>query len=93
MNVIDDLHEDINYKVEESGKHNTYTRHDHLMMWLNRIQTDNSVHISDEDINKIKLLFKQYIDSFNRHKSSSRTSFLSYSFVLRKLFKIIDSTV
>ena len=45
--------------------------------------------INRETEEKIRLMFKQMQEPFEKHKSKTRTNFLSYSYVLHKVFQLL----
>jgi len=46
--------------------------------------------ISRETEEKIRLMFRQIQPSFEKHCPKDRTNFLSYSYVLHKLFQLLE---
>ena len=47
-------------------------------------------HLTDYEIKRINELFQEVEESYNRYKPKNRKSFLSYNFVLNKLFHKIE---
>lgn len=63
---------------------------DNVITIVNRIQGRPPFKLSSEIENKIKIMFRQMQEPFEKYKNASRKNFLSYSYVLNKMFLILD---
>lgn len=64
----------------------------HIVYIVSRLTGRPSPNLSREMEEKIKYMFKQIQEPFMRHCPSSRINFLSYSYVLHKIFQILNLT-
>lgn len=63
--------------------------YDNVIAIINKLNARPSVVLTTEIENKIKIMFRQIQEPFNRHKPPSRKNFLSYSYILYQFFKIL----
>jgi hypothetical protein len=63
--------------------------YDNVIGIINRINGRPPFKLSSEIEEKIKLMFQQIQDPFERHKPKTRKNFLSYSYTLHKFFQIL----
>lgn len=63
--------------------------YEHSVYIVSRLTGRSPPILSRETEETIKTMFRQIQEPFNRHCPSNRINFLSYSYVLHKIFKII----
>ena len=63
--------------------------YDNVIAIINKLNNRPPVVLTTEIENKIKIMFKQIQQPFNKHKPSSRKNFLSYSYILWQFFRIL----
>jgi hypothetical protein len=63
--------------------------YDNVITIINKLNARPPVILTTEIENKIKIMFRQIQEPFNRHKPSIRKNFLSYSYILFQFFKIL----
>jgi hypothetical protein len=63
--------------------------YEHTVYIVSRLTGRAPPSLSRETEEKIKYMFKQIQEPFIRHCPTSRINFLSYSYVLHKIFKIL----
>jgi len=63
--------------------------YDNVIAIINKLNARPSVILTTEIENKIKIMFRQIQEPFNKHKPASRKNFLSYSYILYQFFKIL----
>ena len=63
--------------------------YDNVIAIINKLNARPSVVLTTEIENKIKIMFRQIQEPFNKHKPASRKNFLSYSYILYQFFKIL----
>lgn len=63
--------------------------YDNVIHIINRINGRPKFTLTPELEEKIKTMFRQIQEPFERHKPSSRRNFLSYSYCLHKFFQIL----
>lgn len=63
--------------------------YEHTVYIVSKLTGQQPPSLSRETEEKIKYMFKQIQEPFMRHCPQSRINFLSYSFVLRKIFRIL----
>lgn len=68
--------------------HSNYFEHSAFI--LQRITGKSPPRFTQKEENKIKTMFKNIQDPFQKHKPAKRKNFLNYSFVLHKFCKLID---
>jgi len=64
--------------------------YEHTVYIVSRLTGKAPPSLSRETEEKIKYMFKQIQEPFMRHCPSTRINFLSYSYVLHKIFKIMN---
>lgn len=64
--------------------------YEHTVYIVSRLTGRPPPSLSRETEERIKLMFKQIQEPFARHCPSNRINFLSYSYVLHKIFKILN---
>lgn len=85
---LNDLSED---KVKKYLKKLSLTQYyDNVISIINRINGRQPFTLTPDIEDKIKYMFLQIQEPFNRHKPKNRKNFLSYSYTLHKLFQILD---
>lgn len=76
--------------IKEILKKNRYTNHyEHLQQIYCKITGTPPIALSRELETKIISMFQSIQESFQKYKSDERSNFLSYSYVLNKLFRIL----
>jgi hypothetical protein len=85
---------DLNLLTEEKVKKylkklNLNDYYDNVISIINRINNRPPFQLTSEVENKIKFMFQQIQEPYEKHKPSSRKNFLSYSYVLHKIFQIL----
>lgn len=68
-------------------KYNQY--YEHAVYIVSKITKKSPPVLSRETEDKIKCMFRQIQEPFVRHRPHGRQNFLSYSFVLHKIFQIL----
>lgn len=63
--------------------------YEHTVYIVSKLTERPPPSLSRETEEKIKFMFKQIQEPFMRHCPASRINFLSYSYVLNKIFKIL----
>jgi hypothetical protein len=63
--------------------------YDNVIGIINRINGRKPFNLTSEVEDKIKCMFQQIQEPYERHKPSTRKNFLSYSYCLHKLFQIL----
>lgn len=71
-------------------KHRLTSYYEHLQQIYCKISGDSPITLSRETEEKIINMFQTMQESFHIHCPCDRSNFLSYSYVLNKLFKILD---
>ncbi len=85
---LNDLSEE---KVKKYLKKLSLTQYyDNVISIINRINGRKPFTLTPDIEDKIKNMFLQIQEPFNRHKPKNRKNFLSYSYTLHKLFQILD---
>lgn len=88
---IKDLNELDETKVKKYLKKlNLKDYYDNVISIINRINKRPSFVLTPEIEAKIKQMFDQIQDPFEKHKGKNRKSMLSYSYLLNKFFLILD---
>jgi hypothetical protein len=64
--------------------------YEHSVYIVSKLTDKPPPSLSREMEEKIKYMFKQVQEPFSRHCPASRINFLSYSYVLHKIFRILD---
>lgn len=64
--------------------------YEHASLILSKLTGINPPTLKQETEDRIKKEFKRIEDSFNRNKPAGRTNFPSYSYILNKLFQIMN---
>jgi hypothetical protein len=64
--------------------------YEHTVYIVSRLTERPPPSLSRETEEKIKFMFKQIQEPFMRHCPSTRINFLSYSYVLHKIFRILN---
>ena len=64
--------------------------YDHVVYIVTKLTNRQPPILTRETEEKIKYMFKQIQEPFVRHCPTTRTNFLSYSFVLHKIFQILE---
>lgn len=70
-------------------KHKLTNYYEHLQQIYSKISGAQPILLSRETEEKIIGMFQGMQDSFHKHCPTNRSNFLSYSYVLNKLFKIL----
>jgi hypothetical protein len=70
-------------------KHRLTSYYEHLQQIYCKISKSEPITLSREIEEKILNMFQAMQESFHRHCPSNRSNFLSYSYVLNKLFRIL----
>lgn len=86
---------DMNLLTEDKVKRylkklNLKNYYDNVISIINRINNRPAFKLTNEIEEKIKMMFKQIQEPFERHKPKTRKSMLSYSYILNKFFLILD---
>lgn len=63
--------------------------YDNIIGIINRINGRPPFRLTNEIEEKIKIMFQQIQEPFERHKPKNRRNFLSYSYTLHKFFQIL----
>ena len=84
---LNQLTEDMVKKFLKRLNLNDY--YDNVINIINRLNGRPAFKLSQEIENKLKLMFQQIQEPFNKHKPASRKNFLSYSYILYQLFTIL----
>jgi hypothetical protein len=71
-------------------KYKFHEYYEHLQQIYCRISGANPVTISRDVEKKVIEMFNDMQESFMRHKPVGRSNFLNYSYILNKIFKILD---
>uniref|UniRef100_A0A6C0E4F6 Uncharacterized protein n=1 Tax=viral metagenome TaxID=1070528 RepID=A0A6C0E4F6_9ZZZZ len=85
---------DLNLLTEEKVKRylkklNLNDYYDNVISIINRINSRPPFTLTSEVENKIKFMFQQIQEPYEKHKPKHRKNFLSYSYVLHKIFQIL----
>lgn len=85
---------DLNLLTEDKVKKylkklNLNEYYDNVIAIINRINTRPPFTLTSEIEEKIKTMFQQIQEPYEKHKPKSRKNFLSYSYVLHKIFQIL----
>lgn len=76
--------------IKEVLKKNRYTNYyEHLQQIYCKITGSSPITLSREVETKIITMFQSMQESFQKYKADERSNFLSYSYVLNKLFRIL----
>ena len=71
-------------------KYKLHEYYEHLQQIYCRISGANPVTISRDTEKKVIEMFNDMQESFMKHKPIGRSNFLNYSYILNKIFKILD---
>ena len=64
--------------------------YEHIPHIMNRLNGQNAPHISHENEEKLRHMFREIKPSFIKHKQKGRRNFLSYSYVLYKFCELLE---
>jgi len=64
--------------------------YEHIPHIMNRLNGQNAPHISRENEEKLRHMFREIQPSFVKHKQKGRRNFLSYSYVLYKFCELLE---
>lgn len=64
--------------------------YEHIPHIMNRLNGQNAPHISHENEEKLRHMFREIKPSFLKHKQKGRRNFLSYSYVLYKFCELLE---
>lgn len=73
--------------LKKLGLHQYYEHTTYIISKLSKIPPPT---ISRETEDKIRLMFRQIQPSFEKYCPKNRTNFLSYSYVLHKIFELLE---
>jgi len=71
-------------------KLNCAKHYEHIPHIMNRLNGQNAPHISRENEEKLRHMFREIQPSFVKHKQKGRRNFLSYSYVLYKFCELLE---
>lgn len=78
-------------KLREILKKLGYSKYyEHIPHIMNRLNGQNAPHISHEDEEKLRHMFREVKPCFGKHKQKGRRNFLSYSYVLYKFCELLE---
>jgi hypothetical protein len=78
-------------KVKKILKKLNYNKYyDHVVHIIHRLNGIPPLRLTEELENKLRQMFLQIQEPFEKHKPDSRKNFLSYSYVLHKFFQILN---
>ncbi len=85
---------DLNILTEEKvkkylKKNNLNEYYDNVIGIINRINSRPPFNLTSEIEQKIKFMFQQIQEPYEKHKPPNRKNFLSYSYTLHKFFQIL----
>ena len=86
--------QDLNTLTEDKVKRylkklNLNEYYDNVIGIINRINSRPPFKLTPEIENKIKMMFSQMQEPYEKHKPQNRKNFLSYSYTLHKIFQIL----
>jgi len=64
--------------------------YEHIPFILSKIKKEDPPTINRHTEEKLKMMFKEMQEPFERHRPKDRANFLSYSYVLHKLFQLLE---
>lgn len=107
-NISDEIYEKINFEIKKRKYENDqitprfikdilkkyrFTQYyEHTQYIYSKITRNPPPTLTREEEEKIKKMFKQIEEPFNKFRPADRSNFLNYSFVIHKLFIILGKT-